>query len=247
MNKHEEVLVTQNIWLLDDVRPVDDAAERQIRRELPIDVDAALRGARKSPALAIRLHDIIIHDTKKWFGGADIRLDTFIVHGQGKREKPESFYMPGTFRFGGVKNGDHLPIDDTGLLVFYGKPLHFLDIFIMVSRDRKDTDDLALLLARQLQLDEFKTALSTLLSLAVAAPQAAVVTAAVGAAAILGNIAYQALQKATGNTIGLYRASWLQYRDSFGIGWHPETAVYRVKDLSFRYEILLDERASAGN
>ena len=110
MNKHEEVLVTQNIWLLDDVRPVDDAAERQIRRELPIDVDAALRGARKSPALAIRLHDIIIHDNKKWFGGADIRLDTFIVHGQGKREKPESFYMPGTFRFGGVKNGDHLPI-----------------------------------------------------------------------------------------------------------------------------------------
>ena len=236
--------MTQDLWLLDETRPVDDAVRREMERELPTDRSVALRGAQEVPFLAMRVHDVVIHDNKKWFGEADIRFDVLIVHGHGKADKPESFYMPGTFRFGRVKDGDRLPIDNSGLLVFYGKPLHFLDIFIMVSRDRKDSDDLAALLSEQLQSDELKAAMGTLLGLAIAAPQVAVVTASIGAAAAIGNVAYQVLQKATSNTIGLYRASWLQYRDGFGIGWHPETEAYQVKDLSFRYEILIEDEPS---
>ena len=46
--------------------------------------------------LAIMLHDIVIHDTKKWFGGAGIRLDAWSSMGTG-RSIPESFYSRQTF------------------------------------------------------------------------------------------------------------------------------------------------------
>jgi hypothetical protein len=193
------------------------------------------------PYLAVRVHDIIVHSNKKWFGESDIRLDALVIHGQGKADNPESFYMPGTFRFSRVADGERLPTGEAGLLIFYGKPLHFLDIFIMVSRDRRDSDDLTTLLSKQLQSGEAKGAIGSLLGLAVSTPQVATVTAAVGAAAVVGNFAYQILRKTTGSTIGLYHTSWLQYRDEFGIGRHHKENSYREKDFSFWYEITIDK------
>jgi hypothetical protein len=231
----------QDVWLIDDTRELDKPTLRRIERELPRDREGVLRGAQKVPNLAVRLHDVTIYNNKKWLGEADIRLDTLLVHGNGTRDKPQDFYMPQTFRFSRVADGDRLPIDDAGLLIFYGRPLHFLDLFLTVSRDRKDSDDLAVLLTQQSQTKELREALGTLLGLVVAAPQAAAVTAAFGAAAILGNFAYLVLQKSTGSTIGLYRSSWIQYRDNFGIGRHPPNEPYRVKDLSFWYEIVEDK------
>jgi hypothetical protein len=66
------------------------------------------------------------------------------------------------------------------------------------------------------------------------------VTAAVGAAAKLGAFAYQILRRMTGTTVGLFHTSWLQHRDRFGVGRHPSTGEYRVKDLSFSYEIVVE-------
>jgi hypothetical protein len=68
------------------------------------------------------------------------------------------------------------------------------------------------------------------------------VTAAIGAAITIGNFAYEVLRQVTGATVGLYRASWLQERDRFGLGRHPESGSYRVKDLEFWYEIVPDRR-----
>lgn len=235
--------MTEESWLIDETKPLDAKTIRELTRELPIDPREAMRGAQKVPNLAIRVHDIIIHDTKKWFGEADIRMDALVIHGHGSKDKPESFYAPRTFRFSRVSNGDRLPIGDEGLLIYYGKPLHFLDIFITVSRDRGDSDDLSKLLPEQLQSTEVQGAIGALLGLATVAPPVAVVTSAVGAAATIGRFAYQVLRKATGSTIGLYRTSYLQYRDRFGISprRHPETGKYRVKDLSFWYEIVIDK------
>ncbi|BAZ13464.1 hypothetical protein NIES4071_53030 [Calothrix sp. NIES-4071] len=188
--------------------------------------------------LAIRLQDIFIWDTKKWFGDAEMRLDALVVHGNATEGQQASTYTPQTFRFPGVKSGDRLPTGENGLLIFYGQALHFLDIFITVSRDRKDSDDLATLLNEQLQSKEFQGATATLLGLAIAAPQVATVTGAMGAATVLGNLTYQALRKVTSDTVGLYRTSWLQNRDNFGIGRHPKRDVHLVKDLSFWYEII---------
>ncbi|MCI0441471.1 MAG: hypothetical protein L0177_20400 [Chloroflexi bacterium] len=231
-------------WLIEEVKPLDEEAVARIARGLPPrDVEGDWRGALYTPTLAVYLQDIIVHDTRKWFGEADIRLDALVVSGYGQEVNPQSFYMPGTFRFSRVRDGDRLNTGDEGLTVFHGKAAHFLDIFIMASRDRKDAEDLAGLLAGQLQSDQMKGALGTLLGLTIAAPQVNAVTAAIGAAAVLGNFVYQVLRNTTGATIGLYRGSLLQHRDLFGIGPHPKEGSYRVNDLSFRYEVLLEEEA----
>lgn len=232
--------MTQQEWLIDEVVLPDAVAIEQIEREL----NSNQRGGRESFSqpqaitLAVRLQDIMIWDTKKWFGDADIRLDALVVHGNATQGDSTSAYVPKTFRFPGIQDQDRLPTGENGLLIFYGNALHFLDIFITVSRDRKDTDDLATLLSQQLQSTELQGAVGTLVGLAVASPQVSTITTAIGGASILGNVAYQVLSKVTGNTIGLYRTSWLQYKDGFGIGRHPQVGSHKVRDLSFWYEII---------
>jgi hypothetical protein len=195
--------------------------------------------------LAIRLNDIVIHDTRKWWGGAKIRLDAIVVRGLTTGDSGETpFYQPSTFRFGGVKDGDRLQVEAPGLLIFYGWPRHFVDISIMASRDTGDSADLGKLIADRANSDEWKTAAQSLLALTAAAPQAAVVAGAVGAAALIGNFAAEVLRAATDNTIGLYRTAWLQYRDAFGLGRHPEADAFRQRDLSFWYEIVLDSSSA---
>src|SRR5262249_53059863 len=153
--------------------------------------------------------DMIIHDNQKWFGSeADIRLDALVVHGYVEEGKPSGFYMPGTFRFARVADGDHLPIGKPGLLIFHGKPLYFLDIFLTVSRDAKDLEDLLTLLVKNLKSRGVQGALETLVGLAVAAPPAAAITTALGAAVVLGDFACQILRKVTGHTVGLYRNAY---------------------------------------
>ena len=231
----------QQTWLIDELALLDASSiERQVEREL--NLQPVTRGGRESleelPNLAIRIQDIMIWDTKKWFGDAEIRLDALVVHGHAETNNPQSIYMPQTFRFPAVKDKDRLPTGEKGLLIFYGQPQYFLDIFILVSRDRKDSDDLAALLSQQLNSAEIKESLAALLGLAVVAPQAAAIASAIGSASILGNFAYQVLSRVTGNTIGLYRNSWLQNADNFGIGRHPDLGSHKVRDLSFFYEII---------
>ena len=235
--------MNQQQWLIDEVLPPDAVAIEQMDRE----ISSNQRGVRELVSqpqainLAVRLQDIMIWDTKKWFGEAQMRLDALVVHGYATENQPPSIYMPQTFRFPGIKSQERLPTGENGLLIFYGEALHFLDIFIIVSRDRQDSEDLATLLYKNLQSPELQGAVSTVLGLAVAAPQVSTITTAISGASILGNLAYQILSKVTGDTIGLYRNSWLQYRDGFGIGRHPQTGSHKVKDLSFYYEIIQEE------
>jgi hypothetical protein len=225
-------------WLIEEVSPLDQEAARLLEQDLPTGRRGALE-ALTGPDLAVSLQEVVIHDNKKWFGEADIRLDALVVQGHGAVGEPESFYLPQTFRFGRVRDGEALPTGDSGLLVFYGKPLYFLDIFLTVSRDRKDSDDLSRALSGQLQSPDIQGAVRDLAGL-VAAPQVAAVTAAVAAAARLGDFAYQILRSLTGTTVGLFHTSWLQHRDRFGVGRHPSAGEYRVKDLSFSYEIVVE-------
>jgi len=236
------MMITDTEWLIDETLPISVSEYKQLGEELG--KRNLTRGARQQPCqLAVTLKDIIIYDNKKWFGEADIRLDAFVVTGYGRKDEPGSFYRTETETFPRVEDGERLPIGDGGLQIFHGEAQHFLDIRIMVSRDRKDTDSLASLLKRSLQSEEMTGALGSLMGLAMAAPQAAAVAAAVGGAAVLGEFAYSVLREATGKTIGFYRNSHRQYSDNFGIGAHPGPPpdCYRAKDLSFRYDITLEE------
>ena len=220
-------------WLIDESHAIDESVlDEQLKST------KTMRG-RRTPALAIRINDIYIYDTKKWFGSADIRLDTLVIHGP-KIEHAENYIYPSTYRFSGIKDGQRLPIDLPGQRLYYGYPWQFLDISIFVSRDTKDSDELTTMLNTELNSNAWKNAAKSVMALTAVAPQAAVFAGAVGGAATLGNIAYKTLKKMTSNTIGLYRVSWLQHRDQFGIGRHPTTGSYSRQDFSFWYEVVLD-------
>jgi hypothetical protein len=48
-----------------------------------------------------------------------------------------------------------------------------------------------------------------------------------------------------GDALGLYRGSWLQVRDAFGVGRHPDDGEeFQIRDISFRYEIAEEAAAS---
>ena len=224
-------------WLLDETRPIEAPDESRLTREFR---RSRRRGAAPAPTpnLVLSLHDVVIHDTKKWFGDADIRLDMLVATGRRLTEEDPSFFVPKTETFPGVRDGDALPIGDGGLIGFYGVPAHFLDLSIIVSRDTKDVDTLAALLQNSKDA-EVTNAIGKVTEL-IAAPHVAAVKAAWEAASTLGNVAYKLLRALTGSTIGLYRNSHLQYRDGFGIGRHPEEGTFRRNDLSFRYEITLE-------
>lgn len=207
-----------------------------------IDADLQARTRGRASTYGVTVHDVVVHDNRKWFGEADVRIDALVVHGYPKDENPDSCYKPGTFRFSRVLDGDALPIGESGLLLFLGIPHHFLDVFITVARDTKDSDDLANLLQKATDSEEYKTALSGFRQLMSANPTAAMISAGLEASMAVGNLAYRILRKVSSSTIGLYRASWLQHRDQFGEGRHPETGAHRVKDLSFSLEITREKR-----
>jgi hypothetical protein len=234
-------------WLVSETRPLDPAAIRQIERETPTEADILERGTTVVPRLAVLLRQVICHDVHRLFGAAEVRLDALVVHGRGSKDRLDSFYMPGTFRFADVRDHDQLPIDPNhGLLIFNGKPAHFLDVFIVASRDRQDSDDLATLLSGALSDPKTQAAVGALVALAVAAPPAAAISAGIGAAGALGDLAYRVIRALSDKTIGMYRGSFLQYRDDFGVGRHPPgpTASFMENNLQFWFETVLDEAPS---
>lgn len=227
-------------WLLEELTPptVNDLAEID-RADVP--AGYAVRGAGTAPTLAITLHDVVVHDVHKWFGAASLRLDALVVHG-GSHQEGDGFYQPGTFRFNRVRDGQRLSIDTGGLLVFYGRPRHFLDIFITASRDRADSDDLVTLLANQVGSAQLSSAVEQVAALAGIGVSTAIPGALAGAS-LLGSIAYRLISSVSDTSLGLYRASWLQVRDGFGVGPHPANGVFRPNDadISFRYEIQIED------
>ena len=215
-------------WLRDE-----SLNESELDRTIAVGLARATRGAPTD--VAVRLDDLVIHDNRTWWGGADVRVDTLVVQGSGEGADPTSFYAPQTFAFPQVRDGERLAADR--LLVYHGPARHFLDLSIVVSRQRS-RDDLGSLLAEEADSDAFRDATGGLLDLAaLAVPQLAAVKAAVLAASRLASLALRVLQRRQRDAIGLYRTSWLAAED-FGVGYHPEEGSYRERDLSFRYEIV---------
>jgi hypothetical protein len=222
-------------WAIDEAEPRTPTPVvllEEVRR-------GAVRREPSSPRLALRLLEVVVHHNRKLFGEAPVRIDALVVHGGGaERNSLVDFYAPGTFRFDRVADGDRLPIGDSGLLVFLGKPRYFIDLFLAVSRDRKGSESLHSLLGELAASKEGIAAQGKLLAMALGTPDPALLSGALKAALMVGDAALISLRKATSGTIGLYRNSWLRGRDGWGIGLHPPTGLLRAKDLSFSFEIV---------
>jgi hypothetical protein len=226
-------------WEIDEARPLSES-------ELVQEVRRGVVRRSTSPLLAVRLLDVVVHKNRKLFGEAGVRVDALVVHGgatsSGAGGSLADFYSPSTFRFDRVADGDRLPFGDEGLLVYLGRPRHFLDLFIAVSRDRADSSALAELLGALKDTEDAVSAETQLLAMATGLPNPKLLTAALRAALMLGDAAMVALRNATSGTIGLYRNSWLRGRDGWGIGRHPNEGMFTVKDLSFGFEIFEETR-----
>ncbi len=188
-------------------------------------------GERPPERVAVRLKEAIVHRNRALFS-TEVRIDSLVMTGSAEATE---CYRAETARFPQVKDGDRLSFDN--LLVYQGPAAGFLDIAVWISRDRKDSLSLADMLKDQLNSSEFKEAAVVLAGMAVAAPQAATIVAATGAAATLVNIGYRLLSAVVGNSIGLYRTSFLAH-ERFGVGQHPEHSMMRAQDFSFCYEVL---------
>jgi hypothetical protein len=223
-------------WLVDELHLPDEHDLEPVAVSPP--GTFASKQASVSKRLGVLLRNVVCHDVQKMFGGAEIRLDALVVHGAGTKEDPSSFYMPGTFRFADIRDHQRLPIDpDHGMLIFEGVPKHFLDIFLIASRDRKDSDDLASLIKETLSDTKNQAMLASLVGIGVAAPPVAALSAAIGAAVMLGDLAYQIVRSVSDKTIGMYRVSFMDHRDKFGIGRHPEGGgTFTEHGLEFWYE-----------
>ncbi len=220
-------------WAIDQVDglPGNSVLVEEVRRS------AVRKGSSRAP-LAVRLLEVLVHDNRKLFGEAPVRIDALVVHGGSSSKSSGDFYAPKTVRFDRVADGDRLPIGENGLLVFLGRPRHFLDLFLAVSRDRGDSPDLATLIGKLAASQDVVTAQGELLAMATGVPDPQLLAAALKAALLIGDSVLGALRKATSGTIGLYRNSWLRGHDGWGIGRHPAEGLFRAKGLSFGFEIL---------
>jgi hypothetical protein len=180
--------------------------------------------------VALSLSDVVVHHNRA-FRSADIRLDAVVLTG-GAGGQPT--YRAQTERFHGIRDGERLPLDQ--MLIYHGPAVDYLDLAVWVSRD--STGSLALndLLRERLTDGEIQGALTQLGGLFVAAPQAAVAVAALGASAIIINAAYHLLRGVVGDTIGLYRTTLLAH-EGFGCRRQPGQNLIRAQDFSFSYRV----------
>ncbi len=213
-------------FLVDDRRTAMDLAATPRRS---IAFEAVRATVQRATRLAVVLEELVVHKNRAMFG-ANIRVDAlFVTPGAGK-----SAYTAGTMRFSNVKDGDRLPLDK--VLLFMGAARDFVDVCFWVSRDREGSLELAEMLKADANSTEVKAALTALTALAAAAPQAALVVGAFGAATTLAAVSYGLLSKAVGDSVGVYRTSLLE-QDGFRVGRHPAKGTLRAQDFSFSIEV----------
>jgi hypothetical protein len=221
-------------WLVDETQELSSTQE-------VLEVRETADFEEESPVpLGVAIRDVTIHNTRKRFGSADVRLDAVFVSVPAD-PLASNLYAPITFRFSGIRDGERLPIDEKarGLLLYLGRPALFLDIAIAASRAEDDQPDLAELLANE--SDKIARTLRGVAQLAIGVPVVGGLTAAAAAAVSMSGLVLKLLVQATGRSIGLYRTTWFQYRDDFGLGFHPSDGDrFRRDDLEFCYEVFRD-------
>ena len=225
-------------WLIDETSSLFEDEARQVAAG-----DFGFQQLDPTLPIAVTLHDVTIHNTHVLFNRpAEIRLDALFVS-----PTTDSIYQPATFPFSGVRDGQQLPIDTNGIGLYLGTPRYLLDVSLIASQGgTKDGENKTLgdLLADN--ADNLGDLLGNVTQLAVAAPQAAAITGAAAAAAKLSATALRLLDEWTGKSIGLYRVTWWEHRNRFGLGSHPEDGGrFRHGDFEFRYEVFQDTAADS--
>jgi hypothetical protein len=178
--------------------------------------------------IAVRLTNLVVHRNRA-LRSADIRLDAMVLT-RGPGRLP--VYAAWTERCSNICDDQQLPLEK--VLVYHGPAVDYLDLAVWVSRDASGSLDLADLMQDKLTDGNVQSAMGQLGGLLVAAPQAALAVAAIGAGAVVINAAYHLLNGVVGNSIGLYRTTFLA-GERFGVGRSVEQRTVRAQGFSFTY------------
>jgi hypothetical protein len=185
-------------------------------------IQAASRSTRARSAYTVLLRSVRVVDNHKLFGPADVIVYVVVVDGYPDMKSGKPFWSQ-QLLFAGVDDGATLGGLDSeaGLAIYRGKPADFLNLYLLVVRDKQTTRDLSQVLSDNLAAEGVGTlagaAVSTLAGLppGITVPMAReLVTKAVDT-----TLDYFAKQK--NPVIGVYYASLLAQKD-FGAGLHPK-------------------------
>jgi hypothetical protein len=202
-----------------DENPSGQAAARDPNAWLVTGSDEKVRPA--APAhrtIAIRIRELVLHESPTRRGGAGIRLDALICTRTG--------YATWTKRWSADRDDQQPPVEHEWL--FLGPVCDFLDLSLWLSPDTPGRD-LAELLAQQAGSPAFEDAAA---ALRIDEKAGTPWVTAIGASTALARLAHDSLRADSGNTVGLYRTSFVA-REGFGVGRHPARGLHRAGQVSF--------------
>lgn len=115
--------------------------------ESPIDksmyVAGAARAGRSKQEYVLTLRSVRVLNNKKLFGSAEVHAHTVVIDGYPDMQLKTPFWAQ-SLLFPNVKDGDLLSIDpEFGLQLYRGKPQDFLNLYVMVVRNKKAARDFA--------------------------------------------------------------------------------------------------------
>lgn len=195
-------------------------------QEQPFDsgllIQAASRSTRSKTAYAVLLRSVRVVDNHKLFGPADLIVYAVVVDGFPDMESGEPFWSQ-QLPFANVDDGASLDgIDsEAGLVIYSGKPADFLNLYLLVVRDKQTTRDLAQVLGDNLAAEGVGTLAGAAVSTFAGLPPGVTVPMAreLVTKAVEKTLDYFVKQK--NPVIGVYYASLLAQKD-FGLGMHPK-------------------------
>lgn len=184
-------------------------------------IRGATRGARATVDHTVLLRSIRVIDNKKLFGSADVIVYAVVLDGYPDMESGKPFWAQ-QFAFPDVRDGATLDaIDpDLGIALYRGKPADFLNLYLMVVRDKQATRDLAKVLSENLVAEGLGTIAGAAISTYAGLPPGitAPMVRDLAKKAVETTLDFFAKQK--NPVIGVYYASLLPGH-GYGSGLHP--------------------------
>lgn len=209
-------------------------------------VTGAARAARTTQTCSVLLRTVRVLDNKRLFWAADVVVYAVTVDGYPDMKSQTPFWVQ-QFLFANVKDGATLPIDSqTGVLLYRGRPRDFLNLYLLVIRDTKTTQDFATLLKQNFVANGIGTLAGAAVSIYAGLPATATapVVRDLTTQAVNTTLDYFSQQK--NQVIGAYYASLLP-EHTYGVGLHPPNYSAGLIDcggaLAIGYQVTVSEPA----
>ncbi len=184
-------------------------------------IRAASRGTRTKATQSVLLRSVRVLNNKSLFGSSDVIVYAVVLDGYPDMKSKQPFWAQ-QFTFPDVQDGATLKAIDPnlGVVIYQGRPVDFLNIYLLVVRDKQATRDLAKVLSENLLAEGVGTLAGAAISTFAGLPPSvtAAMTREATKKAVQTTLDFFSKQK--NPVIGAYYASLLAEKE-FSKGMHP--------------------------